>query len=34
MKNIKEHYLVVIKFCTKKFLYNFYVKFTVTEKNV
>ncbi len=34
MKNVKEHYLLVIKFCTKSVLYNIYVKCTVMEKNV
>ncbi len=34
MKNVKEHYLLVIKFCTENVLYNFYVKRTVMEKNV
>ncbi len=34
MKNVKEHYFLVIKFCTKKVLYNFYVKCTVKAENV
>ncbi len=34
MKNVKVQYLLIIKFCTKNMLYNFYVKRTITEKNV
>ncbi len=34
MEHIREHYLLVTKFCTKNVLYNFYVKRTVMEKNV
>ncbi len=33
MKNVKEHNLLVIRFCTKNVLYNFRVKRTVMEEN-
>ncbi len=31
MKNVEERYLLVIIFCTKNVLYNFYVKHIVVE---
>ncbi len=31
---MSEHYLLVMKFCTNIVLYNFYVKYTIVEKNV
>ncbi len=33
MKNVRKHYLLVIKFLTKNVLCNFYVKHTVIKKN-
>ncbi len=32
--NDREHYLLVIKLCTKNIMYNFYVNYIVMEKNV
>ncbi len=32
MKRVREHYLLVIKFCTKNVVYSFYVKCTVIKK--
>ncbi len=32
VKNVIEHYLLIIKFCTKNVLYNFYIKCTVIKK--
>ncbi len=34
MKNVKEHHLLVIKFCTKNVLYNFYMEKNVLTENV
>ncbi len=34
MKNVREHRLLVKKFCTKNVLYNLYVKYTTMKKNV
>ncbi len=34
MKNVEEHYLLVIKFLMKNVLNNFYVKRIVMEENV
>ncbi len=34
MKTVEEHYLLVLKICIENVLYNFYLKVTVTKKNV
>ncbi len=34
MKNVREHYLLVVKFCTKNVPDNFYIKRNVIKKDV
>ncbi len=33
-EKVREHYLLVIKFCTNNVIYNFYSKRTIIEKNI